>query len=392
MTDHVLLVRWAEIYLKGRNRPRFESRLAQQATRLLKPVEGASARRTHGRLIVDLPAAEAAPLAISRLGHLFGMASMSLARRCARELDVIGAVAVELMQEALARRPAGARPTFKVMSRRQDKAFPHDSVAISRHAGAAVVRALGLPVDVHAPEIVIGVELNRSVAMVYADAIPGPGGLPSGTSGKAHLLISGGIDSPVAGWLSMKRGCHLTATYFHAFPYTGDATKEKVISLCAKLAPWQGKLALTVIQFAEVQKQLRALSDDLAVVLYRRMMLRAAAILAERERAIALVTGDNLAQVASQTLENMAVIEEAAPLPVLRPLLTYDKSDIVALAQKIGTYDTSILPYDDCCQLFMPANPAIKSRLKDVERCEERLDLQATALALADAAERIVVE
>ena len=210
-----------------------------------------------------------------------------------------------------------------------------------------------------------------------------------GATGLVNLMISGGIDSPVAGWLAMKRGCRLMATYFHSFPFTGDKTKEKVIDLVRRLADWQGPIQLRVVHFTDVQKQLRETGPaELAVVLYRRMMVRTSAIIAAREGALALVTG----QVASQTLENLVATEDASPLPVLRPLLTYDKLETVALAQKLGTFETSILPYDDCCSLFLPPHPATKARAKDAQWHERELEVDRLATEMADNVERILVQ
>jgi tRNA uracil 4-sulfurtransferase len=222
--------------------------------------------------------------------------------------------------------------------------------------------------------------------------IPGPGGLPVGSSGLVNLLVSGGIDSPVAGWLAMKRGCTLVATYFHSFPFTGDKTRDKVLELLRQLADWHGPIPLHVVHFTEVQKALRdAGPAELAVVLYRRMMMRAATRVAEKAGAAALCTGENLAQVASQTLENLAVIEEAAGMMVLRPLLCNDKLETMALARRIGTYEVSILPYEDCCSLFMPAHPATRARLEDVRAAEARLDVAGLARELAERAEIVTV-
>ena len=190
----------------------------------------------------------------------------------------------------------------------------------------------------------------------------------------------------------MRRGCYVNAVYFHSFPYTGDKTREKVLDLATRLAAWQGRMVVNIVHFTEVQKQLRGNGKgELAVILYRRMMMRAACILAQRERSKALITGENLGQVSSQTLDNLAVIQEAATLPILRPLITFDKHEIVSHAQQIDTFDTSILPYDDCCSLFVPKHPATHARLRDVERAEQRLDVAALANSLADNAEREVV-
>jgi thiamine biosynthesis protein ThiI len=253
------------------------------------------------------------------------------------------------------------------------------------------VQRTGRKVNVRAPDRVIEIEIDEAGCYVFGETVPGPGGLPVGTTGEVLALMSGGIDSPLAAWYAMRRGCHLQTIYFHSFPYTGDKTKEKVLDLARLLARHQGKLVVHVIHFAEVQKQLREQSADLAVVLYRRMMMRTACIVAGRNRAQALVTGENLGQVASQTLENLTAIEDASSLPVLRPLLGFDKHEIMEEARAIGTYETSILPYDDGCALFMPTHPVTKARIFDVEAAESGLDVDALALALADAVERIVV-
>jgi thiamine biosynthesis protein ThiI len=254
------------------------------------------------------------------------------------------------------------------------------------------VQATGLPVDVHRPELVIKVEIDTDAAFVFARVVPGPGGLPVGTGGAAALLLSGGIDSPVAGWSAMRRGCTLSAIYFHSFPYTGDRTREKVLDLARRLASWQGAITVHVVHFTEVQKALRAHGPgELAVLLYRRMMMRAASRIAAAGGARALVTGENLGQVASQTLENLGVIEDAAELPVLRPLLTFDKIEIIARAQAIGTYDLSIQPYDDCCSLFVPRHPATRARVSDLRRAEAGLDVAAMAAQLAATAEKIQI-
>ena len=388
----VIVLRWAEIFLKGANRPYFEQVFVDQVTRLCKGIDGVRIHRAHARLLVEVPR-ESMARAVERLHRLFGLHSMSPARMCPREIDDIAAVAVEMTREEVARR-GGGLPRFKIETNRPDKSFPMSSVEVSRKVGGRVAQELGLPVDVHHPDITVGVELgHKGRNFVWTETLPGPGGLPVGATGRVNLLISGGIDSPVAGWLAMKRGCTLMATYFHSFPFTGDKTKEKVVELVRKLAAWHGPIPLHVMHFTEVQKKLRETAPgELAVVMYRRMMMRTAAALAARDGALALVTGDNLAQVASQTLENLAATEDASPLPVLRPLLTYDKLETVALAQKIGTYDTSILPYDDCCSLFLPPHPATKARAKDGQWFERDLDPDRLAAEMLASSERIIVE
>jgi thiamine biosynthesis protein ThiI len=379
----LLVLRLGEIFLKGRNRHAFVRALINNARRLLAPLPGVTVEPVHLRLLVHHPP-ELERRVLEQLGHLFGVHSMMPAVGAATDLEAIAEVAI-----AEARRlPAGT--TFKVETNRRDKRFPMTSQEISRDIGGRVARATGLPVDVHMPAALIRVEVDESTSFVFSRLVPGPGGLPVGTAG--HVSLSGGIDSPVAGWSAMRRGCTLSAIYFHSFPYTGDRTKEKVLDLARKLAPWHGPITVHVVHFTEVQKALRAHgAAELAVLLYRRMMMRAASRIALAERAKALITGENLGQVASQTLDNLAVIEDAAELPVLRPLLTFDKSEIIARAQSIGTYDLSILPYDDCCQLFVPKHPATRARIVDLAAAEAGLDVAAMASELAAKAEAIRV-
>jgi len=381
----LVVLRLGEIFLKGRNRRTFVRALVDNARRLVAPLGGVRVEPAHLRVLVRYPPALERRV-LEQLGHLFGIHSMSPAVGVPASLDAIAAAAVE----AAAALPPGT--TFKVETNRRDKRFAMTSQEISREIGGRVVRATGLPVDVHDPKATIRIDVDESQSFVWSRLVPGPGGLPVGTAGHVGLLLSGGIDSPVAGWSAMRRGCTLSAIYFHSFPYTGDRTKEKVLDLARRLAPWHGPLAVHVVHFTEVQKALRESGPaELAVLLYRRMMMRAASRIARAEGGKALVTGENLGQVASQTLDNLAVIEEAADLPVLRPLLTFDKSEIIARAQSIGTYDLSILPYDDCCQLFVPKHPATRARPIDLAAAEAGVDVDAMAQRLAESAERIRV-
>jgi len=389
MSGEVLLVRWGEIFLKGDNRGFFERALVDRVQRAVAALPGAKVE-PHARAPGVWPGDGGARRAVRALERVFGVVSVSPARVVARELDAIYAAAVEV---ARAEAPKHARPTFKVESRRSDKRFPTGSMEVSRLVGAAVVGALALPVDVHAPAFTIGVEIGYDHAFVFAEIVPGPGGLPVGVTGRVELLLSGGIDSPVAGWLMMKRGCLLGATYFHSFPYTGEKTQDKVARLASQLAAWQLEpLRLSVVPFTDAQKALRDAAGDgrLAVVLYRRAMLRTAERIARKAGAKALATGEALAQVASQTLENLGVIGAAATMPVLRPCLGHDKLETVALAQRIGTYETSIEPYDDCCSLFVPDHPETRAKLAAVEAVEATLDVAAMADDLAARATAIV--
>jgi thiamine biosynthesis protein ThiI len=238
----------------------------------------------------------------------------------------------------------------------------------------------------------VGIEVSPRGAFVFSETRPGPGGLPVGTAGQGLLLLSGGIDSPVAGWLAAKRGMALDGLYFHSPPFVGEKSKDKVISLARTIGGWQALRRLYVVNFTEAQKRLREAGPaQLAVVLYRRMMMRVADLLADRLGAQALVTGENLGQVASQTLPNMTTIEAAARRLVLRPLITYDKNETIALARRLDTFDVSVLPYEDCCSLFVPPHPATGARVQDAEKAEARLDVQAEAAAVVATAEEIEI-
>jgi thiamine biosynthesis protein ThiI len=390
----VLLCRFGELFLKSGNRRRFERVLAVNIRAAVSDLQGARVEETHGRILVRVSPADAADAA-NRLARVFGLVSFSIARKVVAEpdLEAMSAAAVEATRGALAERPPSASPTtFKVESRRSDKRFPVPSLEMSGRIGARIQGELGLPVDVHTPSLTIGVEVGDKGAFVYAGTRDSPGGLPVGVSGRALLLLSGGIDSPVAGWLAAKRGLALDGVYFHSPPYVGEKSRDKVLELGRKLARWQALRSVTVVPFTETQKRLRdAGPGELAVVLYRRMMMRIADALADRLEASALVTGENLGQVASQTVENLTTIEDAARHLVLRPLLTYDKVETTALARRIGTYETSILPFDDCCSLFVPAHPATRARVEDAAKAEAKLDLAAEVAAAVAASERVPI-
>ena len=392
----LIVLRISEIFLKGRNRKTFWDGLIRNARRLVRDLPGVHVESHYLRAVVVHPP-ELRAACIERLSRLFGLASMAPATRViaadSAPERIVASTLAALADVAVARAAAGpADQTFKIETRRRDKSFPLTSHQISQHVGGEVHLRTGRPVDVHHPAEIIRIETGPQT-YVYDRFIPGPGGLPAGTTGNVALLLSGGIDSPVAGWMAMRRGCHISPIYFHSFPYTGDKTKEKVLDLARKLAAWQGRTAVHIVHFTDVQKALREHARaDLAVLAYRRMMMRVASILAVQNNWGALVTGENLGQVASQTLENLAVIEDAASLPVLRPLIMYNKADIVKEAQRIDTYDLSILPYDDCCSLFTPKHPATRARIKDLTRAETGLDIDAMALTLAEHAERVVLD
>jgi len=388
--ESVILCRFGELFLKSGNRKVFERVLVDNMRAALADLPRARVEQTHGRVLVRLPTEDAEDAA-ARLTRVFGLVSLSIARQveAKEDLEAITAKAVDEARAAIARdRPA----SFKVESRRPDKRFPKSSLEIDRHVGARVQAETGLAVDVHTPALRIGIEVGTEVAYVFAGKHEAPGGLPVGASGRALLLLSGGIDSPVAGWLAAKRGLALDAVYFHSPPYIGEKSRDKVLALGKQLARWQALRSVTVVPFTDVQKRLRdAGPAELAVVLYRRMMMRIADAIADKLELAALVTGENLGQVASQTIENMTAIEAAARRVVLRPLVTYDKVETTALARRIGTYETSILPYEDCCSLFVPLHPATRARAQDAARVEEQLDVAAEIAAAVAGSERISV-
>ncbi|NLJ34002.1 MAG: tRNA 4-thiouridine(8) synthase ThiI [Firmicutes bacterium] len=368
----LILVRFGELGLKGKNRLYFQNILLNRIREALAPLGGCRCHRTHGRIFVEVPGDLSQ--ALSRLEKVFGIVSLSPARRLPLNLAHIKEEA--LSQLDLARQEGGGN-TFKVEARRANKSFAYNSLEINRLVGAHLLQnTKGLSVDVHEPDIRVVVEIRRE-AYVYARMLPGPGGLPVGTGGRAVLLLSGGIDSPVAGWLTMKRGVNILPVYFHSPPFTGERAKGKVVDLCRVLAAYGGQLPLHVVHFTQIQKALSLhCPEELGTILMRRMMMRLAQELAHRQGAQALVTGESIGQVASQTLEGLRATDAVVDLPVFRPLIGLDKVEIIELAQRIDTYKTSILPYDDCCTLFVPRRPATRPRLKQVAAAEAGLPVE----------------
>jgi tRNA uracil 4-sulfurtransferase len=363
-----VLVRYHEIALKGKNRPFFIQGLVRNLRRALADVEGVRTTVVPGRISLDLPDGVEWAFARERLGAVFGVANFSLAQAVDPDLDALKAAAVDALR---ARRFA----SFRVTSKRSDKRFPLTSVEIDRELGRAVQDATGARVDLEQPELTLFVEVLRDRIFYSVEKVPGPGGFPVGTSGRVAALLSGGIDSPVAAYRLMKRGCKVVFVHFHAFPLQDRTTIDKTRALARILTRFQFKSRLLLVPFGPVQQQIvAACPAPLRVVLYRRFMVRIAEALAARQRARALVTGESLGQVASQTLDNVAVIDEAARGPVLRPLIGMDKEEITREARRIGTFDVSTLPDQDCCQLFVPKSPATAATADEVRRAEEGLD------------------
>jgi thiamine biosynthesis protein ThiI len=390
----VILCRFGEIFLKAGNRNRFEAQLAANVRAAVADLPGCSVETPHGRIVVrtDDAIAGLGVQALTRVERVFGLVSVSPGVAIPADMEAITAAAIAGAQAALAADATRGRG-FAIDARRSDKTFPLRSIEIGAQVGSAVNIATKVPVDLTTPSLTIGIEVTRRGAFVFSETRAAPGGLPVGTAGHGLLLLSGGIDSPVAGWLAAKRGMALDGLYFHSPPFVGEKSKDKVVSLARTLGgTWQALRRLYVVNFTEAQKRLREVGPpQMAVVLYRRMMMRVADLLADRIGAQALVTGENLGQVASQTLTNMNTIQAAARRLVLRPLVTYDKNETIALARRIDTYDLSVLPYEDCCSLFVPPHPATGARLQDAEKAEAGLDVAAEAAAVLESAEEITV-
>lgn len=367
----LLLIRYGELSLKGRNRKTFEDLLLTNIRSRLMGVPHGPVTKTFGRIYLETRGNWEE--LVAGLQSVFGIVSVSPVLRRDLDLEAIQEGASLVIQDSQG-------STFKVETRRPNKAFPLTSPEISHALGDHILRNFPhLTVDVHNPDLILHVELRKEGAFLYSKIIPCLGGLPAGSSGKGLLLLSGGIDSPVAGFLAMKRGVRIEGLHFYSYPFTSERSKEKVVELAALLAPYnaRGSLRLWIAYFTEIQKALQKSSfPTLSITLMRRFMLRIAAKLAQREKALALITGDSLGQVASQTMESIHVINAVTSEPIYRPLIGLDKQEIINLAMKIGTYETSILPYDDCCTVFVPKNPATRPRLEQVLAAEAELDLE----------------
>jgi thiamine biosynthesis protein ThiI len=366
-----VLVRYHEIALKKGNRPYFIDLLKRNLITAVRGLSLTEAKTLQARILLSFGAETDREEISRRIGRVFGVANFSFVERTPADVD--------FLQERILHALDGKQfASFRIDARRADKEFPLTSPEINRKLGAAVKAKSGARVDLENAELTIAVEILPRSAFFGFDKIAGAGGLPVGASGRVVALISGGFDSPVAAYRMMQRGCRLIFVHFHSAPYLDGTSQEKCRELVKLLTRHQFNSRLYLIPFGEIQRQIIAgVLRPLRVVLYRRMMLRIAEAIARKEKAQALITGESLAQVASQTLENMAVIEQAAGLPILRPLVGMDKQEIVDQARKIGTFETSALPDQDCCQLFVPKHPATKARLADVAKAESRLDLPA---------------
>jgi thiamine biosynthesis protein ThiI len=381
------LIRYGEIALKGKNRSFFERTLFNNLKSALKGLD-TRVFRMHGRFLVTGPAAEEEEIT-GRLSRVFGVVSVSIVTTAPLDLEAIKEKALELVES----RPLPG-DSFKVEARRSNKSFPLTSPELNRIIGAAILETHPrLKVDLHDPSFRVFIEVGSKEAYLYHDRVAGPGGLPVGVTGRALLLLSGGIDSPVAGWMAMKRGLSLEALHFHSFPFTGQRSREKVIDLCRNLSLSGGKIRLHLVSVTDIQKEIHTrCPSELGIILLRRMMMRIAEELSRRRGLQALVTGESLGQVASQTLESMMVIDSVTSMLILRPLLGMDKHDIITLAEKTGTYEISIRPYEDCCTLFLPRHPATRPRMEKVVGAEAALDITGLTAAALDSVEAVLIE
>ncbi|TMB42044.1 MAG: tRNA 4-thiouridine(8) synthase ThiI [Deltaproteobacteria bacterium] len=381
---HVIVLRYHEIALKGRNRPFFVRRLVDNIVRATAGLPVGAIARASARLLLPLGDVTAWPEARARLARVFGLANLSLAHEVA--LAGEAGAALERLGARIVERLGGVSvPSFRVQTKRADKRFPFPSPEVSRRLGHVIQAATRSRVDLEHAAVTVAVDILPGRAFFSLEKVAGAGGLPVGTSGRVLALLSGGIDSPVAAWRMMRRGCAVDFVHFHSAPFHDRTSQEKARQIAAELVRWELDAALHLVAFGEVQRQIvAAVGRPLRVVLYRRMMLRIAEAIGRPAGAEALVTGESLGQVASQTLPNLAVIEAAVPLPVLRPLIGMDKGEISAEAARLGTFETSVIPDQDCCQLFVPPHPATRAHPEDVAAAESRLDVPAlVALGVA---------
>lgn len=371
-----IVLHYHEINLKGNNRSWFENCLHRHVSRVLHGLEHEGIQKFGGRMIVNLPAESRIEEFQIRLSRVFGVANLAPAWEVPADLDAIRPAITALIRTVTFR-------SFKIDARRGTKEFPLNSQQLNEELGRFVQGLSGAEVRLEDPELTISVEIVGRRAFIYFERIAGAGGLPTGTGGRVACLLSGGIDSPVAAFRLLRRGCQVLYVHFHSFPYSTAESQEKVRRILRVLAAYQLDARLFLVPFAELQREIVAYTPPpLRVVLYRRYMMRLAEAIALQEKAGALVTGDNLGQVASQTLENLRTVSSAVSLPIFRPLIGDDKEEIMNAARRIGTYEISILPDQDCCTMFIPRHPETMSSIEAVEKAESALD-SARLLAAA---------
>ena len=370
----IILIKDGELSLKGLNRRNFEDKMVASIRRRLKPLGNIKITKAQSAIYIepqddDFDFTEA----LERMQLIFGVAAFSRAAVCKKDMDDILSKAPEYLADRMRE-----IKTFKVEAKRSDKAFPLGSPEICREVGAAILRAFPhLRVDVHNPQEVVTVEIRDFAAYIRAGQIKGAGGLPVGTAGRAMVLISGGIDSPVAAWTMAKRGLVLNAIHFASPPYTSPRAEQKVRDLLGKVARYSGTIKLAVVPFTEIQEEIgKHCPEDYFTLIMRRLMMRIANRVANAEDCLALITGESLGQVASQTLPAIAATDEVTDIPVLRPLIGMDKEEIITISKKIDAFETSILPYEDCCTVFTPKHPHTRPKKGQCAEAESGLDIE----------------
>ncbi len=379
--QQVLLVRYGEVFLKGANRPHFLKALTDNIKRAVKPLGGhvwLSDSRVYVSQFSDLEQC------IDRVSKVFGVYSVSPAVEMEKDFEIIAAECVKMMQ------PCSG--TFKVQGKRSDKRFPMNSMELAAEIGGRVLESNpNLKVDVHKPRHRLMVEI-RDNAYICVEEIKAVGGMPMGTGGKAALLLSGGIDSPVAGYQMMKRGVKLCAIHFQSPPYTGELAKDKVLQLAKKLAWYMGGIRVYLVPFTKCQLEIHEkCPEELGTLITRRFMMRIAQRIARDYGALALITGESLGQVASQTMEALTCTDAVVDMPVFRPLIGLDKTEIMEIAERIDTYATSILPYEDCCTVFTPRHPVTKPKVETMPKVESKLDVEALVNEAVEGTEMLVI-
>ncbi len=388
---HTFLIKYGEIGVKGKNRHLFEEALVRQIELALAKVDGDfSVTREQGRIYVDCEGDYDYDEAVAALQKVFGIVGICPVMKTEDQgMDALARDVTAFLEDVYETHDQ----SFKVLTRRARKDYPIPSMEVNAELGGRILEAFpDMHVDVNQPELKLHIEIRDEI-YIYSKIIPGPGGMPTGTSGRAMLLLSGGIDSPVAGYMIGKRGVMIDAVYFHAPPYTSERAKQKVVDLAGQLASYTGPICLHVVNFTEIQLYIydQCPHDELTIIM-RRYMMRIAEQLAGQKGCQALITGESIGQVASQTMQSLTVTDAVCGMPVFRPLIAYDKQEIVTLAKQINTYETSILPYEDCCTIFVAKHPVTKPLLRVIERSERRLQDRIDEMVARAVAEAEVIQ
>ena len=389
--NDIILLKLGELVLKGLNRHNFEEKLMSNARRRLQSCGGRFKVTTKQSITYVEPLEDACDTdrAFEAMKMVFGAAGVCRCRACEKDKDVM----LSAIQEFLAPQLAAAK-TFKVECKRSDKAFPLNSIQLAQYLGGELDELYPhLTAEMHHPDLTVYVEVRDDAAFIHGNTEQGAGGLPVGMAGKAVSLLSGGIDSPVASWMMAKRGLSLEMVHYFSYPYTSEEAKQKVLDLAKILTPWIGRTVVHVVPFTAIQEELRrSCPEELFTILMRRFMMRIACRVASMHGIHALVTGESVGQVASQTLDAMVCTDAVCSMPVLRPLVGMDKEEIVRISRKIGTFETSILPYEDCCTVFTPKHPRTKPKPEELEEAEKALDVDGLVEEAVNGIERVMLD